>query len=104
MDYKSLRVRVRKQRKSMRLTQDQLAEKAGISLSFLGHIERGTRKASVETLVALANALGMSTDVLLQESLNDEVLESVRGRNDLRKVLSDIIGLIKNNTDLWTIE
>lgn len=104
MDYKSLGVRVRKQRKSMRLTQDQLAEKAGISLSFLGHIERGTRKASVETLVALANALGMSTDVLLQESLNDEVLESVRGRNDLRKVLSDIIGLIKNNTDLWTIE
>ena len=34
---------------------------AGISLSFMGHIERGTRKASVETLVAL----GVSTDALL---------------------------------------
>ena len=43
----------------------ELAEKANISLSFLGHIERGTRKLSVESLYKLADALGCSVDSLL---------------------------------------
>ncbi|MEA5069461.1 MAG: helix-turn-helix transcriptional regulator, partial [Christensenellaceae bacterium] len=55
MDYRSLGMRIRKQRKNLHLTQEELAERAGISLSFLGHIERGTRKASLETLVSLSN-------------------------------------------------
>ena len=38
---------------------------ADISLSFLGHIERGTRKLSVETLCRLAKALHCSFDALL---------------------------------------
>ena len=39
------------------LTQEQLADLAGISLSFVGHIERGTRAISVETLARLCKAL-----------------------------------------------
>ena len=39
------------------LTQEQLAELAEISLSFVGHIERGTRTISVETLARLCKAL-----------------------------------------------
>ena len=65
MDYRLLGARVQRARRINGLTQERLAEMAGISLSFMGHIERGTRKASVETLVALARALGMSTDALL---------------------------------------
>lgn len=57
------------------MTQDQLSEKAGISLSFLGHIERGSRKSSLETLVSLANALEVSADYLLQDSL--KIVDSV---------------------------
>lgn len=52
-------------RKMNQLTQQELAEKANISLSFLGHIERGTRKLSVESLYKLADALGCSVDSLL---------------------------------------
>jgi len=40
MDYKSLGMRIRKRRKAMRMTQEELAKKLGLSLSFLGHIER----------------------------------------------------------------
>ena len=69
LDYIKLGKKVRIKRKSKGLTQEQLAEQSGISLSFLGHIERGSRKASLETLVSIANALGVSPDYLLQDSL-----------------------------------
>ena len=70
MDYLRLGQRIRRQRKLMGLTQKEVAERAGISLPFYGHIERGTRKASLETAVDIANALGVSTDLLLQDSLD----------------------------------
>ena len=76
MDYEKLGVRVRQQRVLNRLTQEQLAEKAGVSSSFIGHIERGEKKASVETVVALCNAMDISPSVLLQDSLSDAVLHS----------------------------
>ena len=76
MDYAKLGVRVRQQRVLNRLTQAQLAEKTGVSSSFIGHIERGEKKASVETVVALCNAMDISPSVLLQDSLSDAVMRS----------------------------
>ena len=76
MDYAKLGVRVRQQRVLNRLTQEQLAEKTGVSSSFIGHIERGEKKASVETVVALCNAMDISPSVLLQDSLSDAVMRS----------------------------
>ena len=52
-------------RRALRLTQEQLSERAGISVSFLGHIERGTRIPSLETIARLSLALNCSTDYLL---------------------------------------
>ena len=65
MDYKAIGKRVRLRRQIMELTQEQLAEKIGVCTSFIGHIERGTRKLSVETLYALCKALDTSSDFLL---------------------------------------
>ena len=76
MDYARLGERVRRQRILLGMTQEQLAEKAGISCSFVGHIERGEKKASIETVVALCNAMVISPSVLLQDSLSSEVLVS----------------------------
>ncbi len=70
MDYNALGKRIRQQRKQRKWTQENLAERAGISVSFLGHIERGSRKASVETLVSLSNSLQIGTDYLLSDSLD----------------------------------
>lgn len=69
IDYAALGKRIRTQRRYLRLTQEALAEAAGISLSFMGHIERGSRKASIDTLVTLANTLKLTPDILLQDSL-----------------------------------
>jgi transcriptional regulator with XRE-family HTH domain len=47
------------------LTQEQLAEKANISPAFVGHIERGEKKASLETMSRLVMALGTTMDYLV---------------------------------------
>lgn len=76
MMYKNFGKRVRQQRLLAKLTQEKLAEMADISLSFLGHIERGTRKASLDTVVKLANALKVTPNILLQDSLEDDLLDN----------------------------
>lgn len=65
MDYKALGRRVRCIRRGMDMTQAELAELAGISTAFVGHIERWTRVLSVETLERLCKALGVSADYLM---------------------------------------
>lgn len=59
IDYLGIGRRLRAARKRRRMTQADLAWASGISVSFLGHIERGTRKASVETLATLCEVLEM---------------------------------------------
>lgn len=76
MDYEKLGVRVRQEREHNNLTQSELARKVGVTGSFIGHIERGEKKASVETLVALCNALEISPSVLLRDSLSDGAIQS----------------------------
>ena len=49
--------RLKQLRQERRLTQEQLAEKAGLSYKFVGEIERGTGNPSVTTLASLATAL-----------------------------------------------
>lgn len=62
--------RIREARKAKGMTQDELADKIGVSGSFLGHIERGTRVASLDTLVDLCNVLEISPSLLLGASLD----------------------------------
>ena len=66
MLYQKIGRKIRAQRKLRRMTQAELSEQAKISLSFLGHIERGTRKLSVESLYAICMALNCSADQLME--------------------------------------
>ncbi|MDO4482339.1 MAG: helix-turn-helix transcriptional regulator [Bacillota bacterium] len=65
LDYKAIGSRIRKSRLDRNMSQEKLAEQCEISASFLGHIERGTRKMSLETLVRLSKILNTSIDYLL---------------------------------------
>jgi len=56
--------RVKEVREQLGMTQEKLAFKSGIHPSFLSHIERGTKKASLETIEKLASALGVPTQNL----------------------------------------
>lgn len=64
-DYVSLGARIRKIRKQNHMTQEQLAEACDLSTAHIGHIERGTRAASIETLITISKILNISTDYLL---------------------------------------
>ena len=57
---------IRDARKTQGLTQEQLAERAGLSLNYVGNLERGEKMASLETVVRVAEAMHMSGAELLR--------------------------------------
>lgn len=65
LDYGKLGMRIRQVRKAKGWSQNRMAEKCGISMSFLGHIERGSRIMSLETFVSICQALDTDADALL---------------------------------------
>ncbi|MCI1590251.1 helix-turn-helix domain-containing protein [Heyndrickxia oleronia] len=69
MNYKKLGSRIREERLKLGLTQEILSEEVNISVSYMGQIERGERSLSLDTLVKLAQRLGVTIDYLLQDSL-----------------------------------
>lgn len=65
LDYTKMGMRIRQVRKAKGWSQDDLAKRCGISMSFLGHIERGSRIMSLETFVSLCGALDADAGELL---------------------------------------
>lgn len=55
--YRLVGKRTREERKRLKLTQEELAEKADITANFLGHIERGTKRPTLNTLKKIADVL-----------------------------------------------
>ena len=101
MDYRELGRRVRQQRVMRKMTQEELAEKSGISCSFVGHIERGEKKFSIGTLVGICNAMGISPNYLLQDSLSPEVLhDSVDVGEENRALFEDLMQVLKEHNQL----
>lgn len=70
LDYQTIGMRIRRIRKMKQWSQETLAKKCGISMSFLGHIERGTRIMSLETFVRLCTVLNAGADELLWGAVN----------------------------------
>ena len=82
MDYYKIGQRIRKFRKAAELTQEQLAEMVGISITHMSHIETGNTKMSLPVAADIAKALLVHVDSLLYEKpvisrteTEDEVLE-----------------------------
>ena len=65
LDYKAIGKRIRMIRKAKNITQEKLSEKVNISKTHMNHIESGSTKLSVATLINISNALGVTTDRLL---------------------------------------
>lgn len=67
MDYYQIGQRIRKFRKACNISQEELAEKVGISTTHMSHIETGNTKLSLPVLVAIAAALEVRTDDIIFE-------------------------------------
>ena len=72
IDYRAAGMRIRRIRKSRGLmTQQPPAEMSGQAPSNISHIERGATKLSLPTAVNTADALGVTVDELLCDSLSE---------------------------------
>lgn len=98
MDYYKIGQRIRKYRKAHALSQEQLAERVGISVTHMSHIETGNTKLSLPVLVQLAQALEVQTDDLIREEYfarrrtEGEIMELLEHCDEKQlRILADIL-------------
>ena len=81
IDYQKIGERIRMIRIKCGMTQERLAEAADLSVPYISHVERGCKRASLETLVRVAGALDVTVDCLLsgiQPADRDAFLPDIR--------------------------
>ena len=64
--YKILGNNIKQRRKELKITQQELADIAGISLNFVGKIEVAFSKPSLDTLIDIADALETTVSKLTE--------------------------------------
>lgn len=70
MDLKEVMARnLRRKRHDQKLTQEELAERSGLSARYLGAVERSDVSASVTVLGRIADALGVEPAELVRRSI-----------------------------------
>ena len=86
LDYAAIGMRIRRYRKERGYTQQFLAELSNQEPSNISHIERGATKLSLPTIVNIANALEVTVDDLLCDSI---VQSKSSFENTANAILSD---------------
>lgn len=97
LDYKAIGKRIKIARIKADLTQERLAEMVEISPTHMSNIETGTTRVSLTAIVSLANALSVTVDDLLCDSV---VKSKVQFEKDIAGILADCdeyeIRMVKN--------
>lgn len=86
MDYKALGSRIKNKRLKLNWTQEKLAETVELSAVYIGQIERGERKMTIDTLVKIANSLNSP----IEELLKDSTTTNINAR------LNELVNIAKN--------
>lgn len=58
---------VRARRQTLKISQEELAERAGLHRTYISDIERGARNVSLLNIQAIAQALETTSSILLRE-------------------------------------
>lgn len=111
LNYKEMGNRIRMERRKQDLTQEKLAEMVGISESFMGHIERGGRTLSIETLVKISNVLNLNIEYLIcgehnyqPAMLPTEILDALDRMNaSQRRAFLNMMKTLAAHSDEWKI-
>lgn len=84
---KGIGTRIKAGRVAAGLTQERLAEKVGISSTYLSAIECNVKDPKLATFIKIANAIGSSADDLLADVLNVKQYEQYIEREErIRKL------------------
>lgn len=97
--------RIREERQKLNLTQEKLSETINVTTTYIGQIERGERRPTLDTLIKISNALGVSIDYLLLESItpaSDNLMNLwIQLTHDLsddeKEMIIDLIKVIKSH-------
>jgi len=104
LDYNSIGIRIKRYRKEKGLTQLALAELSNLEPSNISHIERGATKLSLPTIVKIANALEVSVDDLLCDSISNSFGSYLKTADEILsdcthtelKIITDMMITLKN--------
>lgn len=69
MDLSNIGKRIQNRREELGMKQEELAECVSLSPNYMSAIERGVKIPRLETFIRIANALEVSTDILLEDVL-----------------------------------
>ena len=86
INYNDIGRRIRDIRIKRKITQRRLADKIDKTTTHVSHIENGTTKLSLNTIVDIANALNTTVDLLLCDSINNSSNEYT---SELSELVSD---------------
>ena len=65
INHRQIGKRIKEIREQNNLSQAELAEATDLSVSYISHLENAKRKASLESVLRIVNALGITVDELL---------------------------------------
>ena len=103
MELSTIGKNIRKYRLERKLKQEDLAKMVYVSYNYISVLERGDKAPSLQTLINIANALEVSTDMLLADVvkngyvvknsvLNDKLAElSPKDRDKIYEILDLLI-------------
>lgn len=97
--------RLRLRRQTLKVSQQRLADEVGVSAQAISLIEAGHREPSLQLLVRLHQALGVSTDYLLtgRESPPVSVAGAIRSQPDLtasaKRTLIDMVSELRSKAE-----
>lgn len=89
MNLKPIGIQIKRAREKKHLTQEQLAEMVNLSTTHISVIERGIKAPKLETFVDIANALDVTSDVLLTDILK-ESLQVTSVSNELAEKIKNV--------------
>lgn len=87
--------RIKEIRIDKKLTQEYLAEKAGVNVSHISNIETGKVKVSLTLLVAISNVLGVTVDYILEKEYHNPTSVSEKELfNVVKDMDTDKLGIL----------
>lgn len=89
INYALIGKRVQETRKQQHISQMELAELTGLSVSYISHIETAYKHASLSSLIQISNALGITMHELLN---GNQLFNPTEYQTDIDLIMADCSG------------
>ena len=103
LNYTDIGMRIKNERARKKISQERLAELADLSIAHTSHIETGNTKVSLPALVKIANALSVSLNDLVCDSMvkskdifENEIIHEAKDCDEFEiRIIADTVKALK---------